>query len=57
MNIACKAVLGEITNIKYAADKAVAFDPPDGPTPVSFMDAIDRDPIAIVRTLVGVVSN
>lgn len=60
VNLACKAVLGAITNLNFASQDAPDFIPSAPPGPrteaQSFMDAIDRNPIATVRTVVRVVS-
>lgn len=55
VNLACKAVLKEITDMKFAAANARDYVPA-GPVPTNFLDVLDRDPIATVRTLVRVVS-
>ncbi|KAG2345688.1 hypothetical protein BDR05DRAFT_880114, partial [Suillus weaverae] len=51
INLACKAVLGAITNLDFASQDAPDFIPsaPPGLESRSFMDAIDRDPIATIR--------
>ena len=54
VNLSCKAVLSAITNMDYAANDAEDYAP-NGLTPMTFIDAINRDPIATVRTLVRVV--
>ncbi|KAJ6592813.1 hypothetical protein B0H19DRAFT_1204861 [Mycena capillaripes] len=48
VNLACKAVLGAITDMDFAASGAADFEPAAA--------AIDRDPIATVRTTVRVIS-
>ncbi|KAG2110488.1 hypothetical protein DEU56DRAFT_749813, partial [Suillus clintonianus] len=57
VNLACKAVLGAITNLNFASQDAPDFIPsaPPGLESRSFMDAIDRDPIATVQTVVRVI--
>lgn len=55
INLACKAVLGAVTDLKHASPNAPDFVPA-GASAQTFMDAIDRDPISTVRTLVRVVS-
>ncbi|KAG1722095.1 hypothetical protein EDB19DRAFT_1646018, partial [Suillus lakei] len=59
INLACKAVLGAITNLDFASQDAPDFIPsaPPGPESRSFMDAIDHDPIATVRTVVHIVTS
>ncbi|KAJ6597322.1 hypothetical protein B0H10DRAFT_2196991 [Mycena sp. CBHHK59/15] len=60
VNLACKAVLGAITDMKFAAPEAADFvphpraadDDADAPT---FLDTIHRDPVATVRTTVRVI--
>lgn len=47
-------MLGAITNMDFALNKAADFVPEGHPS-TTFMDAIDRDPIATVRTVVRVV--
>ncbi|KAH9950786.1 ribonuclease H-like domain-containing protein [Amylocystis lapponica] len=54
VNRTCKSVLGAITKLDFAANSAPEYVPTIGPQPRSFLDAIDRDPIATVRTLVRV---
>ncbi|KAJ7017491.1 hypothetical protein C8F04DRAFT_979212, partial [Mycena alexandri] len=44
VNLACKAVLGAITDMDFAALDAVDFVP-DADRPTTFLDAITRDPI------------
>lgn len=55
MNLACKAVLGAITDMDFAAPEAADFVPPAAGAR-TFLDAINRDPVATVRTTVRVVS-
>ncbi|KAG0702687.1 hypothetical protein DFH29DRAFT_804590, partial [Suillus ampliporus] len=57
VNLACKAVLGAITNLDFASQDAPDFIPsaPPGPESWSFMDVIDHDPIATVQTVVRVI--
>lgn len=55
INLACKAVLKEVTDMKFAAAYAQDYVP-SGPPPTNFLDVLNRDPIATVRTLVRVVS-
>lgn len=53
VNLACKAVLSTITNLDYAAENANDYVPePVETEPDTFIDAVFRDPIATVRSLV-----
>lgn len=54
VNLACKAVLGAMTKLEYASQTAQDYVP-TGPEPTSFWDAINRDSIATVRSLVRAV--
>ncbi|KAJ6556030.1 ribonuclease H-like domain-containing protein, partial [Mycena capillaripes] len=54
VNLACKAVLSAITDMDFAASEAADFEPAAG-EPGTFLAAIDRDPIATVRTTVRVI--
>lgn len=54
MNLACKAVLGAMTKLEYAAPAAPDYVP-SGRTPMSFWDAVNRDPIATLRSLIRAV--
>ena len=49
INLACKAVLGKITDISYATADTNEYDPPL-PLHDGFAYALQRDPIAIVRS-------
>lgn len=49
VNLACKAVLAEITNISYAVTNPEEYDPP-APLDSGFVYALQRDPIATVRS-------
>ena len=49
MNLACKAVLAEITNISYAVPNSEEYDPP-AHLDSGFVYALQRDPIAIIRS-------
>ncbi|THH19265.1 hypothetical protein EUX98_g8810 [Antrodiella citrinella] len=51
VNLAVKAILSEITQLKYASMDAEEFIPITQPSR-TFAAAIDRDPIAIVRSLI-----
>jgi hypothetical protein len=46
VNLACKAVLAAITNLDYVAETAEDF------YPSNFLEGLDRDPIATVRSLI-----
>ena len=53
VNLACKAVLSAITRIEYAAENAGDYVPiVIGPRSMTFAEAITRDPIATLRSLV-----
>jgi len=53
VNLACKAVLSAITRIEYAAENAGDYVPiVIGPRSTTFAEAITRDPIATLRSLV-----
>ena len=54
MNLACKAVLASITEMKYALEQAADYVPGGAPAS-SIIDAIDHDPIATVRSLIRTV--
>ncbi|KAJ7433152.1 hypothetical protein FB451DRAFT_1064718, partial [Mycena latifolia] len=54
VNLACKAVLGAITNMEFAAPEAGDFVPPVAEA-TNFLDAINRDPVATIRTTVRVI--
>ena len=54
MNLACKAVLASITEMKYASEQAVDYVPGGAPAS-SIIDAIDHDPIATVWSLIRTV--
>ncbi|KAJ6586163.1 ribonuclease H-like domain-containing protein, partial [Mycena capillaripes] len=45
VNLACKAVLGAITDMDFAASGAADFVPGPAAQPRTFLDAIARDPI------------
>lgn len=55
VNLTCKAVLKEITDMKFVAANAHDYVP-SGPAPINFLDVLNCNPIATVRTLVCVVS-
>lgn len=51
--MACKAVLSAITQMKFAANDADNFAPPlQYEEPSNFLDAVDRDPIASLRSAI-----
>lgn len=54
VNLACKAVLGAMTKVEYAAQTAEDHIP-FGPQPETFWDAVSRDPIATLRSLIRAV--
>ncbi|KAJ7904012.1 hypothetical protein B0H13DRAFT_2025471, partial [Mycena leptocephala] len=54
VNLACKAVLGAITDMDFAVPEAGDFVPFDAAA-VNFLDAVERDPIATMRTTVRVI--
>ncbi|PCH40310.1 hypothetical protein WOLCODRAFT_68329, partial [Wolfiporia cocos MD-104 SS10] len=51
INLACQAVLEAITDTPHIEYDAADFIP-KGPTPRSFTDAINRDPISTLRSLI-----
>lgn len=51
MHLACKAILAAITDLDFASIDANHFEP-RGDEATSFMDALDRDPIATIRSIV-----
>ncbi|KAJ6560605.1 ribonuclease H-like domain-containing protein, partial [Mycena vulgaris] len=54
VNLACKAVLGAITDMDFAASESADFVPRPADA-ATFLDAIARDPVATVRTTVRVI--
>jgi hypothetical protein len=54
VNLACKAVLKAMTMVEYAAEDAGDFIP-DQPPAETFVDALERDPVACVRSLIKAV--
>ncbi|KZT28411.1 hypothetical protein NEOLEDRAFT_1035922, partial [Neolentinus lepideus HHB14362 ss-1] len=54
VNLACKAVLGAMTDMSYAAENAANYVPNDDSV-TTIADAIRRDPVATTRTLVRVI--
>lgn len=54
MNLACKAILGAITDMDFAAPEADDFVPPLDPAD-NFLAAVGGDPVATIRTTVRVV--
>ncbi|KAJ7495254.1 ribonuclease H-like domain-containing protein, partial [Mycena latifolia] len=55
VNLACKAVLGAITDMDFAAPEAADFVPRPADAALTFMDTVRRDPVATVRTTVRVI--
>jgi hypothetical protein len=51
VHLACQAILKAITDTDFADDNVVNFEPRGRPA-TTFMDAIDRDPIATLRAIV-----
>ncbi|KAF7372427.1 HAT family dimerization domain-containing protein [Mycena venus] len=51
VNLACKAVLGAITDMDFAASGSADFIP-DPTRATTFLDAIARDPVATIRTTI-----
>ena len=51
MNLACKAILGAITDMDFAAPEADDFVPPLDPAD-NFLAAVGGDPVATIRTTV-----
>ena len=49
VNLACKAILAALTDLNYVREPMTAEEQ------VSFLDAMDKDPIATIRTLIHVV--
>lgn len=57
VNLACKAVLGVITQLRYAKEDAADFVPDgEAPPPATFEEALKRDPVATTRSLIRGVS-
>ena len=58
VNLACKAVIEALTHVEYSAPDAQEYIPPPNPngaSPVSFLEALHRDPIATLRSLIRAV--
>ncbi|KAJ7691514.1 ribonuclease H-like domain-containing protein [Mycena olivaceomarginata] len=51
VHLACQAILKAITDMNFADSDATPFEP-SGNVATTFMDAIDRDPIATLRAIV-----
>ncbi|KAJ7231378.1 hypothetical protein C8J57DRAFT_1069711, partial [Mycena rebaudengoi] len=51
VHLACKAILKAITDTDFVDNNADNYEPRGGPA-ATFMDAIDRDPIATLRTII-----
>lgn len=49
VNLACKAILAALTDLNYAREPTTAEEQ------VSFLDAVDKDPIATIRALIRVI--
>jgi hypothetical protein len=49
VNLACQAVLAALTNLDYAREPITTEEQ------VTFLDAVDKDPVATVRALIRVV--
>ncbi|KAJ6614682.1 hypothetical protein B0H10DRAFT_1802927, partial [Mycena sp. CBHHK59/15] len=54
VNLACKAMLREISDMDFAAKGPADFVPPQVQA-ATFMDVIEQDPVATVRTVVRVI--
>jgi hypothetical protein len=54
VNLSCKAVLSVFTRMDFASEDAALYEPPPGhlEASASFFDAIDRDPIASLRSAI-----
>ena len=50
VNLACQAVLGALTNLDYARE------PQTNEEQTSFLEAVEKDPIATLRALIRTVS-
>lgn len=44
-----------LTHIEFSAVNAEEYTPPDGPQPTTFVEALQRDPIATIRSLIRAV--
>ncbi|KAJ7277820.1 hypothetical protein C8J57DRAFT_1060348 [Mycena rebaudengoi] len=51
VHLVCKAILKAVTDTNFADNNADNYEPRGGPA-ATFMDAIDRDPIATLRTII-----
>ncbi|KAJ6451754.1 hypothetical protein C8R45DRAFT_848205, partial [Mycena sanguinolenta] len=51
VNLACKTVLGAIANMDFAAPDTGDFVPLDAAA-VNFLNAVERDPVATIRTTI-----
>ncbi|KAF8149814.1 hypothetical protein B0H34DRAFT_633403, partial [Crassisporium funariophilum] len=49
VNLACQAILGALTNVDYAREPRTPEEQ------VSFLEAVDKDPIATLRALIRVI--
>jgi hypothetical protein len=57
VNLACKAVLNAFTDDELVANERDYTPDPDEPSPQTFEDAVRRDPIATLRSLIRTVSH
>ncbi|KAJ6610156.1 ribonuclease H-like domain-containing protein, partial [Mycena sp. CBHHK59/15] len=55
VNLACQAVLGAITDMDFVAPEAADFVPRPADAAPTFMDTVQCDPVATVRTTVRVI--
>ena len=51
VNLCCKAVLGAITDLKFAEEMAADYEC-SGDVPQTFEETLKRDPIATTRSLI-----
>ena len=51
VDIACQAVLDAITDMNYALEQADNFVPPEVQAS-NFVDALERDPVATIHSLI-----
>lgn len=51
VNLACKAVLAAMTKLEHGLSSAPDYVP-KGPLPLSFLEALTRDPIATLQSLI-----
>lgn len=55
VNLACKAILEAITNLKNVAETAPNIDPTFQIPARSLYEALERDPISLIRSLIRAV--